>query len=55
MDIRVYNLPTQRDSFDIIEKRFNELEVKYRNGEALDEIEIDWLDTANTWLLTTGE
>lgn len=55
MDIRVYDLPTQRDSFDIIEKRFNELEVKYRNGEPLDEIEIDWLDTANTWLLTTGE
>lgn len=55
MDIRVYDLPTLRDGLDIIERRFNELEVKYRNGEQLDEIEIDWLDTANTWLLTSGE
>ncbi len=55
MDIRMYDLPTLRDGKDIIEKRFNELVIKYRNGEYLDEIEIDWLDTANTWLLTTGE
>lgn len=55
MDIRVYDLPTLNQGRETVEKRLNELENMYRRGEQLDEIEIDWIDTANTWLMTTGE
>lgn len=50
MDIRVFDLPTINDAPENIERRICELNTKYRNGEQLDEIELDWLDTANTWL-----
>lgn len=52
MEIRVFDLPTINDDFYTIERRYNELESKYRNGEQLDEVEINWMETANTWLMT---
>lgn len=52
MDIRVFDLPTLNDDFTVIERRYNELESKFRNGEKLDDVEIDWMNTANTWLMT---
>lgn len=53
MDIRVFDLPTAKDDIATIEKLFCELNRKYRNGEELDEVEFNWMDTANTWLLTS--
>lgn len=55
MDIRVFDLPTLVQGRETVEKRLTELETLYRRGAKLDDIEIDWIDTANTWLLTTGE
>lgn len=52
MDIRVFDLPTRNDDPFTIERRLKELEDKARHGVALDEIEIDWMDTANTWLIS---
>lgn len=51
MDIRVFDLPTRNDDPYIIERRLRELENKARYGVKLDEIEIDWMDSANTWLI----
>lgn len=54
MDIRVFHLPTRADGIYTIEKCLQELEHKVRNGAELDEVEIDWMDTANTWLVMEG-
>jgi hypothetical protein len=51
MDIRVFDLPTRDDDPTTIERCLRELENKARYGVKLDEIEIDWMDTANTWLI----
>lgn len=51
MDIRVFDLPA-RDADPVeIEKTLTELESKARSGVRLDEIELDWMDSANTWLI----
>lgn len=50
-DIKVYNLPTKEDNVFIIERKYCELYSRYRNGEVLDEVEINWMDNANTWLM----
>lgn len=50
MDIRVFDLPTINDDLRVIENRYNELDFKYRCGDSLDDVEIDWMNTANTWL-----
>lgn len=54
-EIKLYKFP----EFDIckiveVEKFVYELEQKYRHGETLDEVELTWMDTANTWLMTIG-
>lgn len=51
MDIRVFNLPTRDDDTYVIERRLYELEDRARYGAALDEVEMDWVDTANNWLI----
>jgi hypothetical protein len=51
MDIRIFDLPTRHDRPEVIERRLAELERRAQHGENLDEVEIDWMDTANTWLL----
>lgn len=52
MDIRVFDLPSREAGVMTIERRLRELEDKARHGDKLDEIEIDWMDTANTWLIS---
>jgi len=51
MDIRVFDLPTRYDDPYAIERRLKELEDRARHGVELDEVEINWMDTANTWLI----
>jgi hypothetical protein len=53
MDIRIFHLPTRKDDVSIIERRLHELEMYAREGADLDDVEINWMDTANTWLLDT--
>ena len=53
MDVMVYSFPTMADGVSVVEQKFCELMSQYRRGEQLDEIEIDWLDSANTWLINT--
>jgi len=52
MELRVFNLPTIEDDLFVIERTWCELNSRRRNGEALDEVEITWMDAANTWLIT---
>jgi hypothetical protein len=51
MDIEVYTFPTLRDGSHEVEELFCNLVNKYRNGETLPPEAIDWMDTANTWLM----
>lgn len=51
MDIYVYNLPTLKDGAEIIEKKVCEFMNLYRSGEKLAPEIMDWLDTANNWLM----
>lgn len=49
MNIRVFTLPTIYDGILVIEKTWCELNTKMRNGAVLDEVELTWLDQANSW------
>lgn len=51
-EIRYFSLPTINDDLTVIERTYCELNTKYRNGEPLDEVELNWMDTANTWLVS---
>jgi hypothetical protein len=51
MDIRIFDFPTRNDDPYTIERRLRELEEQARRGVELDEVEINWMDTANTWLI----
>lgn len=53
MDVMMFDFPTMRDDRIAVETKYCELLNLYRRGEQLDEIEIDWLDSANTWLINT--
>lgn len=53
-DFRVFELPTANDDTFVIERTWCELNTRLRNGDNLDEVEINWMDTANTWLLSSG-
>lgn len=53
MDIRIFDLPTKDADISVIESTYCALKTKYRNGEPLDEVEFNWMDTANNWLITT--
>lgn len=55
MDIRVYSFPQLKIETAVeVEHFVYELERKYREG-AIDDVELTWLDQANTWLLTLDE
>lgn len=52
MDIKVYDLPLlEEENVTSVTKHLMELERRYRNAAPMDEIEIDWMDSANNWLL----
>lgn len=52
MDVNVYNLPLKDDNVAKIERVYCDLHRRYKNGEELDEVEMTWMDTANTWLMS---
>ena len=54
MDIEVYSFPTMREGRIAVEHKYCELINQYRNGEKLDPEVLDWMDSANTWLSTSG-
>ena len=54
MNVEVYKFPTLTDGRIAVEEKYCELINKYRNGESLDPEVIDWMDSANNWLMTTG-
>lgn len=54
MDVRVYDFPTLRDGRIVVEETYCKLVSKYRGGEEMSPEEIDWMDSANNWLMTTG-
>jgi len=53
MDIEMYKFPTMSDGISAVELKFCELVNKYRNGETLVPEAIDWMDTANNWLMVS--
>jgi len=54
MDIQVFSFPTIDDGVTAVEEVYCDLVNKYRNGDTLMLEELDWMDSANTWLITTG-
>lgn len=54
MDVEMYNFPTMKDGRIAVEHAFCELMNKYRNGEQLEPEVLDWMDSANNWLMTVG-
>ena len=55
MDIQLFSFPTLRDGQHAVEEHYCLLVNKYRNGETLNTEELDWMDSANTWLMTSGD
>lgn len=54
MDVKVFDFPTMRDGRIAVETKYCELLNLYRRGETLELEALDWMDTANNWLMTTG-
>lgn len=54
MEVELFNFPTMKDGRIAVELTYCELVNKYRNGEKLEPEALDWMDTANNWLMTTG-
>lgn len=53
MELRVYKFPIMNDKFrHLVEIEYCKLLNKYRNGDTLDEESIDWMDSANNWLMS---
>ena len=52
IDVQVFKLPTKNDNQCDIERMLNKLETRYRRGEKLDEVELTWMDQANSWVMT---
>jgi hypothetical protein len=50
MDVNVYSFPTMENP-KAVEVTFCELLNAKRRGESLPVEALDWMDTANTWLL----
>jgi len=51
MQVEMFSLPTLSDGVTAVEQKFCEVYSAYRNGESLDPEVLDWMDTANTWLM----
>lgn len=54
MDIQVFTLPPLTSDKFMVEELYCDLVNKYRNGETLNAEELDWMDSANVHLITTG-
>lgn len=53
MEVKIYKLPTLDDGVAEVEHKYCELLNEYHNGKKLEPELMDWLDTANNWLITT--
>lgn len=53
MDVEVYKFPTMNDGAKAVEYKYCELLNKYRDGTTLPPEALDWMDSANTWLLSS--
>ncbi len=49
-EYKIFNFPTKNDDMVVIERHYCSLLTKYREQEILSPEEMDWMDTANTWL-----
>lgn len=50
MQVEIFSFPTQ-DHPREVELKFCELINRYRGGEKLEPEVLDWMDTANNWLM----
>ena len=50
MEVKVYSFPTMQNP-TLVERAYCALLNAKRNGESLDDEVIDWMETANTWLI----
>lgn len=48
MDYKLFRFPMLEDGIVAIEKKVYELEMREKKGEHLDQVELDWLDFANS-------
>jgi hypothetical protein len=53
MQVEMFTLPTMKEGRAAVEYKFCEIYNAYRNGEKLDPEVLDWMDSANTWLMTS--
>lgn len=51
MNVDMFSLPTMNDGVSVVEQTFCQIYTKYRNGETLQPEVLDWMDSANTWLM----
>lgn len=51
MQVEMFSLPTLNDGVMAVEQKFCEVYTAYRSGETLDPVVLDWMDSANTWLM----
>jgi len=55
MNYKIYNFPTEEDGVQLVEQKLCELMAKYReNQNSLDPIEVDYMDWANSVIMTVG-
>jgi len=55
MDYKIYNFPTKEDGVQLVEQKLCELIRKYRNNrDSLDPIEVDYMDWANSVIMTAS-
>jgi hypothetical protein len=55
MDIQTFSLPNLTEGQETIERLYCQLINKYRNGDKLNAEELDWMDSANVHLITSGD
>lgn len=48
MDYELFSFPMINDGLIAIEKKLQELETREKKGEELDQVELDWVDFANS-------
>lgn len=54
MNVDMYNFPVFNiETYKAVEQTYCDLLNAYRNGETIEPEALDWMDTANNWLMTT--
>jgi len=53
-EVKIFNFPTENDGIHAVEEKLCELLIRYRtNPNNLDPLEIDFMDWANSVLITS--